>query len=173
MSLSFRNLVLFALLSVLISSLSISSHAHKHQNHHMINIHESTNQFTDHQQSTTTKTSFGQSILDTIDAIAVSVKPNVPSIIGTSNLTTFGYDRSTCESLNDDQRKKISEKVKSTKDSIISFKKNVEDSKILGDADNSILYLETIQSLTNSTCGTFTTYLLIGPTPYQTNINTK
>jgi hypothetical protein len=136
----------------------------------MVKVHESATKFTAHQQS---RTNFGQKILSTIDAIAKSVQPNTPSIISTSSLTTFAYDRSTCESLTDDQKKQISDKVKSTKDSITSFKSKVKDNKLLADADNSIQYLDTIQKLTSSTCSNFRTYLLIGPTPYQTNINTN
>ena len=173
MSLSFRNLVLFALFAVLISSLSISSNAPRDQNQHKVRIHESTIRSAAHQQASTTKTTFGQNILKIVDDIAKSVQPSTPSIIPTSALTTFAYDRNTCESLTDDQKKQIAEKVKSTKASITTFKTNVKDNKLLIDADNSIQYLDTIQSLTNSSCSTLTTYLLIGPTPFQTNINTK
>lgn len=65
------------------------------------------------------------------------------------------------------------DKVKSTRDSVTAFKKNVNDNKILADADNSIQYLNVIEKLTNAQCSVITTYLLVGPTPYQTNVNTK
>jgi hypothetical protein len=136
----------------------------------MIKRHEPVNKLSAHRQS---GTNFGQNILKTIDTIAKSVNPKSPSIIGTSSLTTFAYDKSACESLTDDQKKKIADNVKSTKTSITSFKNNVKDNKLLADADNSIQYLDIIQKLTSSSCTTFKTYLLIGPTPYQTNINTK
>jgi hypothetical protein len=173
MSLTFKNLVLFALFAVLISSLSISSHARQDLNQHKVRIHESAIRSPAHQQASTTKTNFGQNILKIIDDISKSVQTTTPSIIETSALTTFAYDRSTCESLTDDQKKQIAEKVKSTKASIATFKTKVKDNKLLIDADNSIQYLDTIQSLANSTCSTLKTYLLIGPTPYQTNVNTK
>lgn len=173
MSQSFRNLIIFGLLAVLISSLSISSHAHRNHNHHMIKVHEVTSQIAVHQQSSTTQTPFGQNILSIIDTISKSVQPDTPSVIKTSKLTTFAFDRNACESLTDDQKKQIADKAESTKTSLTSFKTNVKDNRLLADADNSIHYLDTIKQLTSSTCSSFTKYLLIGPTPYQTNLNTQ
>jgi hypothetical protein len=59
-------------------------------------------------------------------------------------LPTFAFDKSTCDNLNDDQRKQTLDQVKKTKDSITSFKKNVQDDKILNNANNSFQYLSVI-----------------------------
>lgn len=96
MSLTFRNLVLFALFAVLISSLSISSHARQDLNQHKVRIHQSTIRSALHQQASTTKTNFCQNILKIVDDISKSVQTATPSIIETSALTTFAYDRNTC-----------------------------------------------------------------------------
>lgn len=122
-----------------------------------------------HQQSD----NFANNIKGIVDTISQSVQPSVPSIIETKNLPTFSYSRSTCESLTDDQKKSILDQVSKTKDSINSLKKDLKDDKVSADADNSLQYLNTITKLTGLTCSDLNKYLLIGPTPYQTNLNTK
>lgn len=112
-------------------------------------------------------------MLNIIDIISKSVEPKTPSIIDTKNIPTFAFDKSSCDNLKADQKNKILGKVKSAKDSVTAFKKNVQDKKISADADNSIQYLNTIENLANVKCSDITTYLLVGPTPYQTNVNTK
>ena len=144
MSLSFRNLFLLALFCGIASTLSISSLTSGNHRHHMVKVHEFTTPFAAHQQSTTDPSAFNSNIQNILETISKSVQPKVPSIIETKNLPTFAFDKNTCDSLNDDQRKKILDKVKSTRDSVSSFKKGVTDDKVLADADNSIQYLNVI-----------------------------
>jgi len=173
MSLSFRNLVLLALLCAFVTSVSILPSAHRKFNQHMVKVHESSTSFAAHQQSSTDASAFSKNIQKIIDTISGSVQPNVPSIIETKNLPTFAFDRSSCDSLSADQKKQILAKTKTAKDSITSFKKNVTDDRISADASNSFQYLSVVERLVNSQCSDITTYLLIGPTPYQTNLNTQ
>lgn len=139
----------------------------------MIKVHEYSSTIGHHQQSTNSATSFFSTLQTIVQTISSSVQPDVPSIIETKNLPTFAFSRSTCESLNADQKKQILGQVKTAKSSITSLKKNTQDDKITADADNSFQYLSVIENLLSRNCGDLTTYLLIGPTPYQTNVNTK
>lgn len=77
MSLSFRNLVLLALVCALATSLSISHNAYTQRNVHRVRVQE----LPHHQQTTTTDSSFATNILSIIDTISSSVQPDVPSII--------------------------------------------------------------------------------------------
>lgn len=173
MSPTFRNIFLLTLLCGLAYSISICSNAHNKFNHHMIKVHESVTKSLEHHQSTTDTSEFSKKVLNIIDIISNSVQPNVPSIIDTKNIPTFAFDKSTCDNLKADQKNNILSQVKSARDSVTAFKGNVVDKKISTDADNSIQYLNTIEKLTNAKCSDITTYLLVGPTKYQTNINTK
>lgn len=168
MASTFRNLVLIALICALATSLSISHTAYQQRNAHRVRVQEVSHR----QQTTTDDSSFATNIQSTIDTISSSVQPDVPSIIETKNLPTFAFSKNTCQSLSDDQKTTILGKVKSAKDSITSFKTGVTDEKVSSDADNSFRYLNVVEQLVNKNCDDITTYLLVGPTPYQTNIIT-
>ncbi len=170
MSLSFRNLALLALFCALVSSLSISSEAHRRYNNHMVRVQEISAVEAHHQQSGDAS-SFFTNIQSIIKTISSSAKPDVPSIIETRNLPTFAFSKTDCQNLKDDQKKQILDQVKTAKTSVGSFKQNASE-KVLADAGNSLRYLSTIEKLVNSNCNDIS-YLLIGPTPYQTNVNTK
>jgi hypothetical protein len=170
MSLSFRNLALLALFCALASSLSISSEAHRRYNNHMVRVQEISAVEAHHQQSGDAS-SFFTNIQSIIKTISSSAKPDVPSIIETRNLPTFAFSKTDCQNLKDDQKKQILDQVKTAKTSVGSFKQDASE-KVLADAGNSLRYLSTIEKLVNSNCNDIS-YLLIGPTPYQTNVNTK
>lgn len=79
-----------------------------------------------------------------ITTISNSIQPKVPSIIETKNLPTFTFSRSTCESITADQKKNLLAQVKTTKDSITSFKSSVKDQQKLTHADNSFQFLNVV-----------------------------
>lgn len=173
MSLTLRNLFLLASLCVLISSVSISRAAYNHRNTHRVNPQEYSSQ-PSHYQQTPNNVPFATNIQTIVTSISSSIQPNVPSIIPTQNLPTFTFSRSTCESSNADQKKQPLDQVKKTKDSIQSFKTKAQDPRVLSDADNSFKYLTVLEELANYKCSDLNNKnLLIGPTPYQTNLNSQ
>jgi hypothetical protein len=127
-----------------------------------------------HYQQTPNNLPFATTIQNIVAPISSSIQPNVPSIIPTKNIPTFTFSKTTCESSNADQKKQPLDQVKKTKDSIQSFKTKAKDPNVLADADNSFKYLTVLEQLANYKCSDLNNKnLLIGPTPYQTNIKTE
>lgn len=133
MSLTIRNLVIFALFCVLISSVSISRIAHNHRQAAQPQPQPANNVNT-----------FLTNAQNTAASISSSIQPTVPSIFETRNLPTFTFTRNTCDTLNAQQKTQTLDKVKQTKDSIQTFKKNVQNPQVLANATNAFSYLTTI-----------------------------
>lgn len=171
MSLSFRNLAVLALLFGVISSLTMSPSAQGGFNNHMLRVHETAGLEMNHQQKKTDATSFVNKMQTIINTIQGSIQPNVPAIIQTKNLPTFAFSRDICESLQQDNKTQLLAQLKSTKKSVTDFKTKLTDQKVVADADNSLQYLNVAELLLNRNCQDIGD-ILVGPTPYQTNINT-
>lgn len=171
MSVTFRNLLLLALMCGLVSSLSISSNSHAKHSGHMLRVLQ-LHYMTQHSQQNN-DAAFFQNLQTSITTISNSVQPTPPSIIETKNLPTFTFSKSTCDSLNADQKKKLLDQAKASKDKINSFKTNVKDNKVLVNADNAFKYLTIVEQLLNKKCADITTTFLIGPSPFQTNLSTN
>lgn len=94
MSINLRNLILFALLSTLIYSLSISSQAHTQYNNHLNTLHRLAsnilNQQSIHNQNN------ASDIQTNIKAVSDSVNKDTQSIISTKNIPSFSYNRTQC-----------------------------------------------------------------------------
>jgi hypothetical protein len=95
MSINLRNLILFALLTTLIYSLSISSQAHTQHNNHLNTLHKLASNILN-QQSIHNQNTFASVIQTNIKAVSDSVNKGIPSIISTKNIPSFSYDRTQC-----------------------------------------------------------------------------
>ena len=134
MSLSIRNLVIFALFCVLISTVSISRTAH--------NRNQGSNQH--YQQPPKTANTFSTDAQNIANSISTSIQPKVPSIIKTQNLPTYTFTRNTCDTLNTQQNTQTLDKLKQTKESIKQFQKDLKNPQVSADANNSYSYLNSL-----------------------------
>lgn len=169
MSRTLRNLVLLGLIVVMINSALISHHSYHQRNMHRIRIQQVA-----HKQETdnTEESSIADTLQSIVDTISASIEPDTPAIIETKNLPVLVFSKDSCQSLTEDQKTSILDKVKTTKDSVTAFKAELKDDNVSDDADSSITYLNIIEQLVNKNCDDINKNILIGPTPYQTNIVT-
>ena len=110
-----------------------------------------------------------QSIISSIDS---SVQPSTPSIISAGSLPSLNYTSSSCDSITKDQKDNLTKNAGSTLDKVRNFQKTVKDQTQLNNAANCVDYLTFVQYILTQNCYDIQ-YLLVGPSPYQTNINTK
>lgn len=169
MSLSIRNLVIFSLFCVLISTVSISRTLRNHNKGE--NKHQTSSKH--YQQAPKTSNTFFADAQNIANSISTSIQPNVPSIIKTQNLPTYTFTRNTCDTLNTQQNSQTLDQIRQTKENIKKFQNNVKDPQILSDANNSYSYLNTLERLASYKCSDLTREITIGPSPYQSNLNTK
>lgn len=77
-----------------------------------------------------------------------------------------------CQNLTSTQKTPLLDKIKTAQTKIDSFSKNLTDLKVKNNTKNAQTYLNLISTVLNKDC-TQLSQVLIGKTPYQTNINTN
>ncbi len=77
-----------------------------------------------------------------------------------------------CQNLTSTQQTPLLDKIKTAQTKIDSFSKNLTDLKVKNNTKNAQTYLNLISTVLNKDC-TQLNQVLIGKTPYQTNINTN
>ena len=110
-----------------------------------------------------------QSVISSIDK---SIQPSTPSIISAGSLPSLNYTSSSCDSITQDQKDNLTKNAGSTLDKVRNFQKTVKDQAQLRNAANCVDYLTFVQYILTQNCWDIQ-YLLVGPSPYQTNINTN
>jgi hypothetical protein len=74
--------------------------------------------------------------------------------------------------LKSEQKNQLLNQINSTRQSITNLKTKTTEPKVTADADNNIQYLNVAELLINRNCQDIGT-IIVGPSTYQTNINTQ